>query len=361
VWCFGRFDVADGRYLEAVAWDPTRDPVEPPVILPDGRELFVQAEPRAAGAPARWRVVVVSDHGRAMAPLRPELVGLRAARLGARAEVALVERANGSLAVVALPGGRTVLELPRGSRYQRVAMNAQGDRLALAATNVVTVYALGQGAPRVLGEFRARNRRIVFGHGGRTLVVDRGDDTLLSVWREGPPAPPVTARVAFRVPQGFEPGAGAPPWLPVGSRHRNAGLQPRAEHGLVAQYRGAHVSVGYYVTDGGELAAFRGRTTGWTRAVMERFAVGGYDPSSVRAWRSREGERQVEWRTPAPDGASWTRVRVVERGGALHRVELTAREPCPRTAREDCTAIEANVQEAVRAFLLEPFGVARSR
>jgi hypothetical protein len=54
-------------------------------------------------------------------------------------------------------------------------------------------------------------------------------------------------------------------------------------------------------------------------------------------------------------------VRVVERGGALHRVELTAQEPCPRTTREDCTAIEANVQEAVRAFLLEPFGVARSR
>lgn len=361
MWCFGRFAVGDGRYLEAVAWDPAQDPVEPPVVLADGRELVVQAEPRAPGVPVRWRVVVVSNHGRTVATLRPELVGLRSARLGARGEAALVERASGALAVVALPGGATLLELPRNSRYARVAVNAQGDRLALAATNLVTVYTLGHGAPRVLGEFRARNRRIVFGHDGRSLVVDRGDDTLLSVWREGPAAPAVTARVAFHVPAGFTQGAGAPPWLPVGSRHRNAGLQPRAEHGLVAQYRGAHVSVGYYVTDGAELAAFRGRNTGWTRAVMERFAVGGFDPRSVRAWRARDGERQVEWRTPSPDGTTWTRVRVVERGGALHRVELTAQEPCPRTAREDCTAIEANVQEAVRAFLLEPFGVARSR
>ncbi len=363
-WCMGRFSVADGRYLGAVPFD-----LEPARLhLPDGRDLAAREIRLHAGDPARWQIVTVSEHGRRVVPLAASLTDLRRAALSVRGESAVVTRGDGQRAVVTLPTGRAVLPLAPGDAETRAALSADGARLALASARSVAIYDVSGAAPRRVGLLSERRAAVAFADDGRTLLVARGDGTLLSAWREGTAdARPPTAAVHLALGNGETTVPAPDGWLPHQDPSIRPSAAPRAEHGLASAWRrlyGGHAGTSdarVYVTEAGEFADYTGRSTGWGRALMERYADGGYDPGTLRVWRA-PGGREAEWRTRRPvhggtPGDWWTTVRVAEVGDALYRVEVDRIGECP-AADHACAQLRVESLDLVTDLITEPFGAA---
>ncbi len=345
-WCLGRFALGDGRYLGPVSYNLDA----PRVILDDGREIV----PRES-TPGRWDVAVRHAHGRSFDPVAAALTGFRTVTLSVRGESALVTRADGRRAVVAIPSGRTVLPLAANGEESRSAVSPNGTVLALAGPGSLVIYDISGTAPRTLAVLHEHHAAMAFGPDGRTLFTTRGDGTLLTAWREGapdvsPPAQPVSFAVGAEVTPVEHPDG----WRPRLDASRRPPLAPRGEHGLVTAWRrlyGAHDEVAdarVYATDAREFAASNGRTTGWARAVMERYADGGYDAGRLRVWRTHgtHGERAAEWRTRGRTRGWLTTVRAQEVGGTLYRVEIDRQEG----ARADDT------QALMDDLINDPFG-----
>ncbi|MFT3764869.1 MAG: hypothetical protein QM820_05030 [Minicystis sp.] len=267
------------------------------------------------------RGLFVIDRG-AVSPLVP---GLREGTIGARGDLAVVVREDGSAAEIALPDGHTIAQLPPvgDEDIDAVAVSAAGDRVAIATSDKLAIFARsGAQFVEVLAAPHPNVRTMRFAADGRTLFT--GDD--LTAYREGAEPREVKAPA-------YEPA------LPKGfvklARKDNIWALPNegergVQEGEIAMF--AHPKIGAEVVvsviDADELDP-GGDAETWAKRVAARIAPD--TPLGTEKERKKAGF--VAWGEPGARSLElhWTArgcedidsyERVSERDGALVRVHL---------------------------------------
>jgi hypothetical protein len=269
--------------------------------------------------------IVAVENG-APAPL---VRGLRAAAFGARGDVAAVARKDGSIALVALPEGRALAELPgvdKDAEIQAMAVSPAGDRVAVAVEDKLAVYARqGEGAfVEVLADKRHFTRSLRFSADGRTLFA--GDD--LGVYREGA-APREQALPPYEVtlPRGFTRMERAADTFRLADGSKEIGAEPGSIAMFTASKAGTDVII--VARDPDEFDP-SGDAEAWARRVAARlFPYAPLETAKDRkkahfvAWGGEGEGRSFELRWTSSGCEDMDHYeRVTERGGAVYHVHL---------------------------------------
>jgi len=180
------------------------------IVFFDGEAIMLFAKypcepiPNAPYPNCRSSALLVLNPGADKFEPSASFLDLEAVAIDKAGASAAIVRSDSTAAVLSVPMGQVIAELPRQTGVRYIAISPRGDRVAIANSEEVAIFTIFAGsAAQVLREKRIITNGLIFSEDGRTLFA--GGDVV--AYREGAPQPETRPPPPLKIdlfPKGFE-------------------------------------------------------------------------------------------------------------------------------------------------------------